>query len=51
MTEEADVKKCSHGVCNCPAEAGSDNCGPYCEAVKPTEQVQLCDCGHPTCIG
>ena len=51
MSEESEEKNCAHGVCNCPADAESDYCSPYCEAAKPTEQVQVCDCGHPTCVG
>jgi hypothetical protein len=52
MAEEADAKECAHGVCNCPAAEGEDYCGPYCEDAKTrTEMVQLCDCGHPTCVG
>ena len=52
MTEEADAKKCAHGVCNCPVAGGEDYCSPYCEDAKTeTEMVQLCDCGHPTCVG
>jgi hypothetical protein len=51
-------KICVHGVCNCPATAGSDFCSPYCEGVGETtnqtldeSQKIVCDCGHPTCVG
>ena len=53
-----DTKVCAHGVCNCPAEQGSDYCSPYCEEVGHTTNKTLddaeeiiCDCGHPTCVG
>lgn len=49
--EQSDDKVCAHGVCNCPATENSQYCSPYCEAASPTETVQLCDCGHPTCVG
>lgn len=48
--EQSDEKLCAHSICNCPAEAESDYCGPYCEEASATEAVQLCDCGHPTCL-
>lgn len=51
MNVENDEKKCAHGICNCLAAADGDYCSPYCEGASDTEVVQLCDCGHPTCIG
>lgn len=52
---EGDI--CAHGVCNCPTE-GTDFCSPYCESAGITtnntvddNQIIICDCGHPTCVG
>lgn len=58
MSVSVEEKICTHGVCNCAAEAGSDYCSPYCESVGDTtnntpdeSQKIICDCGHPMCIG
>jgi hypothetical protein len=57
-SQETMEKICAHGVCNCPASAGSDFCSPYCAGVGQTTNVTVdesqqivCDCGHPTCVG
>ena len=60
MSEERTEKICAHGTCNCLAEEGSDYCSPYCEQVgkrtnnvveHDANQIIVCDCGHPTCVG
>lgn len=51
MQEMTEEKRCAHGVCNCLAEAKSDFCSPYCAEASAGEMVQLCDCGHPGCVG
>jgi hypothetical protein len=55
---EPDQKVCAHGLCNCLADADSDYCSPYCSQVGlrtnntvDDNQIVVCDCGHPTCIG
>ena len=58
--EQTEERLCAHGVCNCAAEEGSDYCSPYCRQAgdrtnnvveRDENQIILCDCGHPACIG
>ncbi len=45
-----DPKNCVHEACTCPALAGKDYCGSYCETARDQHQAgDGCGCGHPEC--
>lgn len=50
MTENDNEKKCAHPNCSCKATADSQYCGPQCEAMAKTPDID-CRCGHPGCKG
>jgi metallothionein len=49
MTPET-TKKCAHPNCTCNALEGTDYCGPQCEAMEETPDID-CKCAHPVCKG
>ena len=46
---EATAGRCDHGACLCPAETKRRFCCFLC--ARPTEDSDLCDCGHYGCTG
>lgn len=44
----AEVKKCAHPSCKCPAPQDSKYCSAYCEDAKGTTEIS-CNCEHPGC--
>ena len=41
-------RKCAHAGCVCPADPGSDYCGPACQTSNASRD-DVCPCSHEVC--